>query len=416
MLDVAARHGYAGASVARVVEHSGLSRQAFYRHYAGREDCFRAAYRSAAAEIGGRLRDAVRRSTPAERPEATIAALLSALEDRPAAVRMLFVDAVGACAAVREEHQRQLRGIEGSVERFLRSPGAPALHLPAVALLGGVTGVLSARILSGEADAGSDLLSGLGAWVRSYEGADAHAPVWWGEGWLGPPPGRPPGGPPPPSEVQLLPRGRSALPAALAGDARCSRILDATVRQVAARGYANLTVADIVADARVPRAAFYTHFAGKQDAFLAAQTRGLRESIAAASSEFATGRSWPERVWLGIAALLDYLASHPDLTRVCLLESAAAGQTAVTRIAENRGAYAIFLADGYRQRPGVCLPPPLGSEATIAAIEAIVRAYLLAGDAGRIREALPQCAYVALAPFIGPEEAISWVEKALAGA
>ena len=432
MVDVAASHGYAGASVARVLERSGVSRQAFYRHYSSREECFLAAYRCAAAEVGGRLREAVRRSTPAERPEAAIAALLEALEERPAAARMLFVEALGACAAVRAEHERQLAGIERAAERFLRDPGAPALRAPPAALLGGISGVLSARILSGgaggeedlfaRADGGEDLRAGLLAWVRSYESADApgscsFAPLSRAKEQPAPEPepGRA-GGPLRATEVQLLPRGPSALPPALAGGARRARILAATMRQTAARGYANLTVADVVADARVPRAAFYAHFAGKQEAFLAAQTLGLRESIAAASSEFATGRSWPERVWRGLAALLDYLAAHPDLARLCLLEAAAAGPAGVARTNENRAAYAIFLAEGYRPgyHPGgrACPPPPLGSEATIAAIEALLASYLRRGAGIPVREALPRCAYVALAPFLGPEAALEWLAEA----
>ncbi len=410
MVDVAADHGYADASVARVLERSGVSRQTFYRHYSNREDCFLAAYRCAATEVGGRLREAVRQSTPAERPEAVIAALLCAVEERPAAARLLLLDALGACAAVRAEHERQLGGIEGSIERFLSTAGTPALQAPPVALLGGIRGVLSARILSGQADGEEDLLGGLSAWARSYELSDAGAPARPAADWWGPPatPGYG-GGPLRVKEVQLLPRGRSTLPPAVANGARRSRILAATMRQTAARGYASLTVADIVADARVPRAAFYAHFAAKQDAFLAAQTLGLRETVAAASAEFATGRTWPERVWLGLEALLDYLAAHPALARLCLLEGPAAGEAAVARICENRAAYAIFLAEGFRQPAHACPPAPLGSEAVIAAIEAIVRLYLLRGLDDRVREALPGCAYVALAPFIGPRAALSWV-------
>ena len=416
MIDVVARHGYTGASVARVLERAGASRRAFYRHYAGREDCFLAAYRCAAAEIGGRLREAIRESTPGERPEATIAALLGAIEQRPALARVLLVEALGACPAVRAEHERQLHGIEGAVERFLSAPEAPTLQAPAVALVGGICGVLCARVLLGPDERGEDSAS-LAAWVRSFERDDARGLVGTPLDRLGLPASLTYGGPGQGAEIQLLPRGRSALAPSMASNARRARILAATMRQTAARGYGNLTVAHIVADARVPRSAFYAHFAGKQEAFLAAQTLGLRESTAAAAAEFVTGRSWPERVWLGLAALLDYLAAHPDLARLCLLEAPAAGPAPAARICENRGAYAIFLAEGYQQRTHPWPPAPLGSEATIAAIEAVVRLYLLRGLADRVREALPQCAYIALAPFIGPEAALDWVsERARAAA
>jgi hypothetical protein len=40
MIDAAARYGYGGASVARVVEQAGVSREAFYELFRNKEDAF----------------------------------------------------------------------------------------------------------------------------------------------------------------------------------------------------------------------------------------------------------------------------------------------------------------------------------------------------------------------------------------
>jgi AcrR family transcriptional regulator len=410
MAVVVAQHGYGGASVARVLERAGLSRQTFYNHYPTRDDCCLAAYRSAAAEVGGRLRAAARQSAPADRFEATIAALLDV--DR-AALRMLLVDALGGCAAVRAEHERQLGGIERLIGRFLATPGAPKLQVPAIALLGGICGVVSERILSDHTLREEDLLEGLVAWVRSYERTDGDAvrPLEDEPETSLARPVRRAAGPPGAAEVRLLPRGRSALPPDLADGTRRSRILEATRRQVAALGYERLTVADIVADARIPRASFYTHFSGKQEAFLAAQATALRESIARAAAEYVTGATWPERGWRGLGALLEYVATHPAHARLGFVEVHAAGPAAVAQHEEMRGAYTLFLADGYRQRAEAARLPQLRSQAIAGAIEAIVRGYVVRGRTDRLRDALPRCAYVALAPFVGPEAALSWVEE-----
>jgi AcrR family transcriptional regulator len=410
MIDVAAPHGYAGASVARVLECSGLSRQSFYRQYADREDCFLAAYRHAAAEIGGHLREAIRNSTPAERPRATIGALLFALREHPAAARMVLLHALGGPASVRDEHERQLNGVERSIERFLGSPGAPGLLIPPVALLGGVCGVLSAHLLSEAPGGEEDLLDGLLAWVRSYEWPGVRPRVWpVEERWL---PSRPLAhrSRPRPA-VPLLPRGRSALSPEQAGGVRRSRILQATLRQTAAVGYRGLTVAGIVSEARVPRASFYAHFSGKREAFLSAQRVALRESIAAAAAEYATGTNWADRVWRALGALLDYIANHPEAAYLGFVEVHSAGRSAVDQHEEILGAYTLFLADGYRQFAQASELPALCSQAVAGGIEVIVRRYVAAGRADRVREALPACAYVALAPFAGPEAAFSWVEE-----
>jgi AcrR family transcriptional regulator len=49
MVAAAARHGYAKASVARVIAQAGVSRATFYEQFADREECFLAAYRDVAA-------------------------------------------------------------------------------------------------------------------------------------------------------------------------------------------------------------------------------------------------------------------------------------------------------------------------------------------------------------------------------
>ena len=71
-----------------------------------------------------------------------------------------------------------------------------------------------------------------------------------------------------------LPRGRNRLPAPDVRASQVRRLRGATIAAVAESGYAPVTVADIVRRARVSRAAFYAHFADKEDCFLAATREG----------------------------------------------------------------------------------------------------------------------------------------------
>src|SRR6201986_2938023 len=81
-----------------------------------------------------------------------------------------------------------------------------------------------------------------------------------------------------------LPRGRSRLPAPDVQASQRERLLRATVAAIADKGYANVTVADIVRRAKVSRAAFYLHFRSREDCFLAATRRG-RELLFEAVSQ-----------------------------------------------------------------------------------------------------------------------------------
>src|SRR6202167_5800891 len=71
-----------------------------------------------------------------------------------------------------------------------------------------------------------------------------------------------------------LPRGRNGLPPDAVRESHRARLLRSVIAAVAEAGYSVVTVADIVRRARVSRAAFYAHFADKEDCFLTATRDG----------------------------------------------------------------------------------------------------------------------------------------------
>jgi AcrR family transcriptional regulator len=413
MTHAAARHGYAGASVARVIERAGVSRATFYEHFRDREECFLEAYREIALGVRARVHGTAQGSSSAERPRAVLKTLLAGAAADPAATRLVLIEALGGPALARAENERLIAAVERSIEGFLgeEDPGATSLQIPAPALLGGIAGALSMRVLRRQTTSLSCLLEDLLRWIHSYALPPGERrltqPEWEELGARLAPPR--PHTANDTADPTLLPRGRAALAPGSVAASRRERLIEATARSVAEKGYAVLTVADVVAAARVPRGSFYAHFRGKQDAFLAAQTVGLQESIAAASAEFFVGADWPERVWGGLGAFLAYIGEHPDLAHLGIVEIQAAGEAAVLRDHDSRMAFALFLEDGYRQ----CLeekPTAICSEAIAGGIQSLMRRRVLAGETERMLEILPQCAYVALAPFIGPGPALELVE------
>lgn len=407
----ASRHGYAGASVARVAEASGTSRATFYEHFADREDCFLAAYRGIAARMTERVREASAEAPVAARPRVVLEALLAELAADPAATRVLLVEAFAAGRATRAEQEDLIAEAEAALADFLDSQGEPEreLQIPAAALLGGVLGTVSMHVFRGEGESLPSLGEGLSAWISAYSlpaGEIALEQADWRE--LGVAPAQPP-------RLQmhapLLPRGRSAIPQPEAAEARRGRILAATARMSAEKGYAAFTVADITAAARVTRSAFYSHFRGKEDAFLTAQAAALQESIGAAASEFFAGRTWPERVWNAAAAMLGYIASHPDLAYLGIVEAHAVGAAAIHRQHDARTAYTVFLEEGYRDAQGSPEPlPRLAFDAIAWAVFALLRGQVVRGRATEALTILPAVAYTILAPFIGPARAMEFVE------
>lgn len=152
-----------------------------------------------------------------------------------------------------------------------------------------------------------------------------------------------------------LPRGRTGLPAVAVRDAQRERLLRAVMATVAEKGYAAVTVADIVAAARVSRKAFYAQFADKQACFLVAATAGgevIVQRLLAVMDE-ATGDRLPAPVEGrepeavlrdGIRAYLRLCSEEPAFARCLLVEFLAAGPEA---LALRNAAYA-QLADLFR--------------------------------------------------------------------
>ncbi len=412
MIAVMGRRGYAGASVARVIEQAGVSRATFYAHFADREECFLAAYRQLAQGLEEELEGLERHADPATWRREAVAALLAGTEAHPAAARVVLIEGLAGGPTVRAEHARLIDKVErAAAPRLDDADGPGQCQIPARPAVAGVGNVAMIRIFRGETGRISQLLDDLLAWIDSYRAAAGESPpggLDWAEL------ARQAGVNPPPPErrsPEKLPRGRGALPAGEVAAEHRDRILRAVARLSREKGYADTSVADLVAAAAVTREVFYELFRNKEEAFLATQEMGLQESVANAAGAFFVGDTWPDRVWNGLEALITYVAGQPDLVYVDLVESYAAGAAAIRRSFDNRMAYTLFLEDGYRERPEAAALPRLCSEAIGGAILEVMRRQVLTGESERMLEVLPQLVYVALAPFVGPAMAMRLVSE-----
>jgi AcrR family transcriptional regulator len=416
MVAAAAEHGYAGATVARVVELAEVSRATFYQHFSSREDCFGAAYLHGLERFTRAVRAGASGSDPRRRPEAVLDALLAALDGDPAAARLILVEGLATPPALRREHEELIARVDGEIAGFLDSqPADGALQIPATALLGGVGEVLATRSLQGGLGDLPRLRQDLGRWLDAYRLPVGMRPLpqrHWQQLGSFARSVRPPAAAVPP----LLPRGLSALPPVEAAAHRRERILRAAVRLIAEEGVAAASVARIASVARVPRAAFYSHFESREEALLAAQREGMQEALAAAAAAYGPKAPWPQRVLDSLRAFLAHVAEHPFRAQLEFVESYAAGRAATEHRQENRAVFALFLEEGYHQSPRGAALPRFCSEAIGAAVFALMRSRVVAGKTDRLLSLAPATGYTILAPFIGPQEAAAQVQAWSPGA
>jgi AcrR family transcriptional regulator len=117
--------------------------------------------------------------------------------------------------------------------------------------------------------------------------------------------------------------------------AQRQRLLAAAVAATAENGFYAITVADIVGRAKVSRAAFYAHFADKEDCFLAATAHGgalLFDAVVTATRNTPDDASPEDVLRAGCRAFLRFLADEPAFARVFYIDMPAAGAGAVARM------------------------------------------------------------------------------------
>jgi AcrR family transcriptional regulator len=111
------------------------------------------------------------------------------------------------------------------------------------------------------------------------------------------------------------------------------QLLEGMAACVGGKGYGATTIADVVREARVSKSTFYTHFADKEECYVALYSAAsnnvldaMREADLAAG---AAGTAWREHLVAVNAAYLGVLAAGGEVTRSLLVEVQTAGPSAL---------------------------------------------------------------------------------------
>ena len=145
------------------------------------------------------------------------------------------------------------------------------------------------------------------------------------------------------STLGSLPKGRHGLSREAVEASQRTRLLQATIELGTERGFASLTLADIVGRAGVARSTFYEYFADKQQCFLEAfdhaADRVLERVLAVGPPP---ARDFASPVHAYVDRLLELAIEEPGLVRIVAADAEALGPAAAERQRAIRGR----LADG----------------------------------------------------------------------
>jgi AcrR family transcriptional regulator len=206
-------------------------------------------------------------------------------------------------------------------------------------------------------------------------------------------------------ELGPLPAGRHGFSREQVAHNQYERLIAGFASAVAEHGYNAVTISHITKAAAVSRRVFYENFESKEQCYLAAfdvVVAHIRELVAEAIE---SAPDWPHQAVAAAREALAFLASEPDLARLCLVESQSAGPAAAARFRDAVRELVPPLERGRAERSGERPLPPSTEDSTIGALVSLASRKAAAGEAGRLEDLLPDFTEFILSPYLGPAEA-----------
>jgi AcrR family transcriptional regulator len=208
-----------------------------------------------------------------------------------------------------------------------------------------------------------------------------------------------------PGERWRPPRGRHGLPPEVVSHSQRERLLEATMRIAAAKGYAAMTISDLTKDAGISRTTFYELFADKEACFLVAYDNAVDRLLRRISVAYEAEERWPDRARAGLEALLEVLAADPAQARLALVDVAAAGPAAQRRYRAAVQRLTPFFDEGRDFAPGGRALPANTSRMAAGAVAGLISDELVAGRAEQLPSLLSDVLFATLVAYLGPDAA-----------
>ena len=217
-----------------------------------------------------------------------------------------------------------------------------------------------------------------------------------------------------PPELARLPPGRHGLPREFVVHNQRERLIAGLAEAVAENGYAGTTIAHITRHAAVSRRTFYEHFGSKDECFVAAYDAVMSELRQRVGDAFDQEEEWPQAVRAGIAAMLEFLASEPNLARLSMVEALVAGPVVVERYDAAIQSLVPYFEAGREGRSEEILAglSPTTEEALVGGMVSLISRRIFADRTDELLSLLPDLVEFTLTPYLGSSEAAKVARRA----
>jgi AcrR family transcriptional regulator/DNA-binding MarR family transcriptional regulator len=199
--------------------------------------------------------------------------------------------------------------------------------------------------------------------------------------------------------------GRDGLSALHVGQIQRSRMVAAAVQVVEQVGYARMTVAQVIARARVSRKTFYEVFADREDCFLAAFDQALSEARTLVTDAFRRESEWHKGIRSALTSLLILMDEERALAKLCLVQASAAGPRVIARRAAVLDELAKAVDRGRSLRGAAGEPSLLTAEGVVGGVFAVLHRRLLDDHPEPLTDVLGSLMSMIVLPYLGPRAA-----------
>jgi AcrR family transcriptional regulator len=161
VIEAVAEHGYNGTTIAAITKAAGLSRKTFYEHFAGKEECFAAAYEASFEYVRASVLSAAAEADAERWPErvrAGLAALLLVFISDPDLATFFLIAPAAAGDQLAARHHEAMANIVAALTAG--APAAPS-RTREQALAGGLSALIVSRLRTGQVERLRELLPDL---------------------------------------------------------------------------------------------------------------------------------------------------------------------------------------------------------------------------------------------------------------
>ena len=149
------------------------------------------------------------------------------------------------------------------------------------------------------------------------------------------------------------------------------RLLEGMARAVAAKGYGDTTIADIVREASVSRRTFYQHFSTKAECLIALYEAASRNALKVLRNSIDPRHEWQTQVERALAAYLGSMTQNPVLLRTLYIEILGLGPAGLAARRRINQAIADFMLGVVNAQGGQLRGTPLSPSMAMAMVGGI---------------------------------------------